>query len=399
MFSGLLGLYSCAGAPDKSSDFILMETPAGDVSGQPMLFADPDGKLWMSWVEPIGDSAHRLLYSSFDGENWADVQEAARGENWFVNWADLPGVIPLPDGSLFAWYLVRNSGNTYGYDIHMRSSTDWINWSGAFSPHHDGTPTQHGFVGAHPHGDGIMAAWLDGRETGSGGHAHGQSEGAMTLRAAQIRKDGSLSKEIAVDEFVCSCCPTDMVRTSEGLLLAYRDRTPDEIRDISVSLYTESSGWSSPATVHHDGWEIRACPVNGPSVAAMDETVVISWYTGADENHTVKAAFSKDGGRTFESPVVLDVNRPIGRAGAILTDSNTALVTWQGYGETGQQIKYAQLTPEGKLVHEGIAAVIPAGTPPMTPKLAHNYENAWLAWVTRTDEGTNKVQLALKQLH
>ena len=53
-------------------------------------------------------------------------------------------------------------------------------------PAHDGTRTEHGFVSLWAQGDGALGlAWLDGRNTGGGGHdAHDAAAGAMTLRAA-----------------------------------------------------------------------------------------------------------------------------------------------------------------------------------------------------------------------
>ena len=47
----------------------------------------------------------------------------------------------------------------------------------------------------------------------------------------------------------------------------FRNRTDDEIRDIYVTRY-EMGRWTAGKAVHDDGWQIHACPINGPAVSA-----------------------------------------------------------------------------------------------------------------------------------
>ena len=55
----------------------------------------------------------------------------------------------------------------------------------------------------------------------------------MTVRGARF--DGALQRsgESEIDASTCDCCGTDAALTDTGPLLVYRDRTKDEIRDIS----------------------------------------------------------------------------------------------------------------------------------------------------------------------
>ena len=74
----------------------------------------------------------------------------------------------------------------------------------------------------------------------------------MTLRYATLLPDGELKDEAQIDESICDCCSTDALRLDDGAtLVAYRDRTASEIRDISVARL-EQSTWSAPRTVHAD---------------------------------------------------------------------------------------------------------------------------------------------------
>ena len=75
--------------------------------------------------------------------------------------------------------------------------------------------------------------------------------------------------------------------------------------------------WTTPAAVHNDGWEIDACPVNGPAVSARDRDVAVAWFSAKDEPHTF-VALSRDAGRTFGAPARVDEVAAIGHVGAVL---------------------------------------------------------------------------------
>src|SRR3990167_7060882 len=59
-----------------------VEFPGAAGSGQPRLTADVDGTPVLSWLEPAGGGS-------------AAPHEVASGEDFFVNWADLPSVQPI----------------------------------------------------------------------------------------------------------------------------------------------------------------------------------------------------------------------------------------------------------------------------------------------------------------
>src|SRR3546814_15808341 len=95
----------------------------------------------------------------------AAAKEIARGNDWFVNWADLPALAQLSDGSLWAHLLRKNGSATYAYDAVLSHSRDGgATWSPWRPMHDDGTPSEHGFVSLLPWSATQMGAvWLDGR--------------------------------------------------------------------------------------------------------------------------------------------------------------------------------------------------------------------------------------------
>jgi len=111
------------------------------------------------------------------------------------------------------------------------------------------------------------------------------------------------------------------------VLVAYRDRSADEIRDIWVTR-RDAGGWSAPQPVHVDNWHITGCPVSGPSLAARNSHVAIAWYTAAADSPRVYVAFSEDAGTHFGPPVRIDEGNALGRVSVALLADGSALAAW-----------------------------------------------------------------------
>ena len=199
------------------------------------------------------------------------------------------------------------------------------NWSAPFSPHQDGTPTEHGFVSLFAVDEHVGAVWLDGRKTQPQAQDHGNL--GMTLRAGTLTANGPID-EREIDSLTCDCCQTDAIVMNGEPIVVYRDRDENNVRDISIVKMVNNT-WSKPRRLHDDGWKIRGCPVNGPAIDGRDSTVAVAWFTNADDNGRVMLAVSYDGGENF--PQTLEVApSTFGRTDvAILPDQRIA-VLWVG---------------------------------------------------------------------
>jgi hypothetical protein len=365
----------------------IIDCPAAPGSQVPNLAVGLDGGLYLSWIEPRG-GGHALRFATWSDGRWSAPRTVAAGDDWFVNWADFPSMAALEDGTLAAHWLVRSGGSTYAYDVHLAVSRDGgVTWSEPLRPHRDATETEHGFVSLVPGAEGFGVLWLDGRDTVA------VPPGAMTLRSATLLGNGELRDEARVDDSVCDCCSTDAVRTGDGaILVAYRDRTAAEVRDVSVARRA-ASGWSAPRTVHADGWEIAACPVNGPALASRGDVVAVAWFTAAREAALVQVAFSRDGGRTFGPPLRVDHGSPLGRVDVLLLDDGSALVSWLERDDSHARLLLRRVTPARALPSIVVAATSPArasGFPRMA-RLGHEIVLAW----TETGEPSRIVTAAL----
>jgi hypothetical protein len=371
------GACSDGPAPGPQGKVREIPSPAGQGSSAPNLTVGADGRLYLSWVEPVDEGGHRLRFATWQEERWSESLTIATGTGWFVNWADFPAMTALEDGTLAAHWLVKSGESTYAYDIHLAISRDGgLSWSQPVVPHADGTQTEHGFVSLVPTPDGFRVLWLDGRETpGSGHDAHGP--GAMTLRSALLDRDGRVGPETLIDDRVCDCCQTDAVSTESGTIVAvYRDRTASEIRDISAATLGDD-GWSVPRAVHEDNWLMPACPVNGPAVASAGPGVGVAWFT-ADErqNGLVQVAFSTDRGVSFEDPIRVDGGSPGGRVDLALYQDGSALVSWLEESE----VRLRRVEPSGRLGHTVTVATSSNERASGFPRLALLGDRVFVAW-------------------
>jgi len=325
--------------------------PVTASAAQPDLIAMPDGRLLLSWVEPQSD-AHALKFALFAKGQWSTPQMIAQGNDWFVNWADTPHVMVTADGALWAHWLQKSADATYAYDVVLvRSPDGGTTWSKPVRVNDDGKAAEHGFVSLWPASrDTLGIAWLDGRESGGGdehaghgGGAHGS--GAMTLRAATFDPQLQRHDETRIDAMTCDCCQTDVAATARGPLLAYRDRSPEEIRDIAVTRL-QHGAWTAPRMVHGDQWKMPACPVNGPAIAANGDDVLVGWYTAAKDVPTLKLARSGDTGDRFAAPVTIDQGEALQGRVDVALQEDAAWVLWLREDANGQSLQLARYAPD-----------------------------------------------------
>lgn len=375
---------------------VVSPAPAG--SAQPQLTVSERGVL-LSWIERAGSRA-TLRFAEWRESQWTAPQTVAAGDDWFVNWADVPSVLRLSDGTLYGHWLQKSGSGTYAYDVRLaRSTDDGKTFSASFTPHHDGTQTEHGFASLFERpGGGLGLVWLDGRAMTGGGH-DGHGGGAMSVRSAFYDRAGTQVIEEAVDTRVCECCPTTVAVTSEGPIAAYRDRSPEEIRDIYIARHVNGK-WTTPVAVHDDGWKIAACPVNGPALSAEGRRVAIAWFTAQGDQGRAYVAFSQDAGATFAAPVRLDEKSALGRVDVALLADGSAVATWIEFAEGRASFMMRRVEASGTRGPAVAVAGINASRSSGYPRLARAGDDLMLAWTEsgKSPEEPSRVQTAVARV-
>lgn len=380
-----------AARTDWTLEIAPLPSPAAAPSGQPQLRTSERGVV-LSWIERSGQQA-TLRFAERTATGWSAPKTVASGDNWFVNWADVPSVMRLDDGTLAAHWLQKSGPGTYAYDVRLSfSRDDGRTWSSPVTPHSDGTQTEHGFASLYQMpGAGLGLVWLDGRETG-GDHA-GHGGGNMTLRSAAFGKDLKQTSELLVDRRVCECCPTTAAVTAEGVIVAYRNRSEDEVRDIYVSRLVNGT-WTEGVPVHADNWRIPACPVNGPVLSARGRTVAIAWFTLKNEQGQAFAAFSNDSGRTFGAPIRLDDGGSLGRVDIELLPDGSAVASYIEAGEKGSHFRVRRVDAPGTRSAPVNVAGVERTRTSGYPRMALHGNELTFAWIERDGELRVKTAMA-----
>jgi len=270
------------------------------------------------------------------------------------------------------------------------SRDDGMHWSAPFSPHDDGTASEHGFVSMWPAAhDTLGLAWLDGRNTTAtdpGKEHEGHGGGAMTLRAATYDPRMQRGNDTELDAMTCDCCQTDVAMTTQGPLLVYRGRDHGEFRDILVTRF-DGKAWTPAHKVHDDQWKMSACPVNGPAVAARDDSAVVAWYTEVGEQPSLKLARSADAGATFAAPIEIDHGAAVMGRVDVAFDGRQVVLAWLREDASGQSLQLARYTPDlsKQLQKLEVAKLQGRGRATGFPKLALREGIAHLVWTDIVD--------------
>ncbi len=360
---------------DKATIVQELTSPALPSSSLPHLISHK-GVTLLSWVETEEDTMATFNYSELKGDKWQEAKTITKGSNWFLNWADYP-MIAENNGNLWSHLLKKSAEGTYSYDVKMNlRPKDATEWTTNFDLHTDGTPTEHGFVSVLPYKDSFFVNWLDGRNTLE--NAAGE-RGAMTLRAGVVSTSGTLTEESELDARTCDCCQTTCAMTDNGLVVLYRNRTEDEIRDISIVRWVDGS-WSSPKVIHEDDWKINGCPVNGPKADALGNNLVAAWFTAAQQKPRVQLIFSLDGGETFQSPIVIAERNVMGRVDVVWVDDETAMVSWMESDSEKATFNVLKASVNGELSQKQVIAEMDASRKSGFPQMEIDGKNLYFAW-------------------
>jgi len=374
---GIVCFYSC----EKQS----FPLPPISINSKYPNLTETDRGLAIVWYEPIVEG-HALKWSEFNGRSWSKPVIVTTGEEYFINWADFPSIFYNGKNHLVVHWLEKNGDGTYDYVVKVSQSFDrGRSWSRPIIPHKDNKLGEHGFVSFfNASNNKVGLVWLDGRNMM--GEEHGHGYGQMNLYSTTIDKNGILGEEILLDDRVCECCPTSAVNIENDILVAYRDRSLSEIRNINLVRWNNSS-WQKPHSLHNDNWKIAGCPVNGPKLAVTGNNVAAVWYTSPNENPIIYISFSKDGGKKFNSPIRVDNGNPIGRVDCIWLDSDRVLVSWMEMGEKSTNVIFSTVYIENHKGSSKIVTQILPGRSSGHPVISRYRQNIFLAW---TEE--NKIQ-------
>lgn len=376
----LILLMSCA-----NKETVIQEIPFqfGVNNAEPNLVAR-DGMLTLSWVTSVRGKEATLQFSQLKEGTWEAPKKVASGDDWFVNWADFPANAVNGDLILTS-YLKKSATGTYTYDVVLnlqKLSGEIVKEN--FLLNTDGMHAEHGFVSMIPNLDGgFFVTWLDGRNTvkkDTEGH-----HSPMTIRVAEVSKEGVISNEKELDSSTCDCCQTSITMTESGPVIVYRDRSKKEIRDIYITRRIAGI-WTEPTPVFNDGWKIPGCPVNGPKIVSSKKNISVAWFTAANDTPKVNLSFSLNGGAHFETPIQINDAAAIGRVDVLFLNPKEVLVSYMEKDEKGTFLKCKKVALDGTISDAFVISEIGGSRSTGVPQLEIFENEVYAVWTVSVDK-------------
>ncbi len=394
LISAVLLMAGCERAPPEPLTFYEVANPAGEGSAQQRLSVGGGGDVVMSWLEP-GTEGHALKYAIMVTDGWSESQTVVTGDNLFVNWADTPSVVKISDNLWAAHWGVYQAESYFAFNAIVALSVDGSAWREPFLLHQDGTESEHGFVTLFSQEGSVGAVWLDGRNYIVDGEFlyqdHNGNVLGTALHYAQFSSSGNRLKSFELDEIACDCCLPVIAQSSDGFVLAYRDRSLEERRDIVVRRMS-GGNWQDAVLVGADNWIIEACPINGPAIAADGDSVAVAWFSATNNEPYVRLALSADAGKSFGEPIEIDADGSFGHVDLVLTDEGDAIVSWLRSDADRVAITLRRITAEGLVGEAQTVAHIDIGRPADFPQMVKVGRQLVFAW--SDFDGNGKVRTA-----
>jgi hypothetical protein len=361
MASAMVACGGSAGAPPAFSETETL-TSTTSVGTAPMFAVSPTGKRTIAWVSAPQGGTDGRLYVAVDNAAPTEIRDTlgpieAHGEA-------PPKIAYAPDGSLYAAYTVGRvvQGARFPQSaLRLVKSTDGgKTWTAPVTAT-DGEEAfgAHSFHALHIASDGtVYASWLgtpprpsttvaqsgtpmvmaSQQTTDTSSRAHHMPAAGSPKTGSWIARstDGgrTFSPRVRVDvEEACPCCRTALASDKKGTLyMAWRHVHPGNIRDIVVAKSMDHGAtWGELVRVHADDWKFDGCPHAGPSMAVDSAGAIhIAWWTGKDGAAGVYYAKSRDGAKTFDTPVALGVAQASQPAHVqlALAAGNRVVVAW-----------------------------------------------------------------------
>ena len=358
--------------------FEIVKTPTNKNSLAPNLCSFGN-HFALSWIERNTDGEARLEMATWNGSEFDEIRLIAKSKGMFANWADIPSLVEAPSGDLYAHWLNRIGNETYAYGIQIERSIDHgKSWQSLGWLHNDTSATEHGFVSLIPENRHVRAFWLDGRQMK-------KPTGKMMLRTA-ILHGNKIKSENMLDDDVCTCCPTGAIQLPSGSAVVYRDRLPQEIRDISL-VHLKNDAWSKPSRIQKDNWVMPGCPVNGPSIATNGNIIAVSRFTVIKNKAKIILRLFKDGQAESGKEIILDENIPVGRCTTVCS-KDAVYNIWIGVDKKQTVLRMAEVSLSGKIKRKITLVPIDKDRSSGMPRAIFSNNYLWVSWT-----GSNQVRL------
>lgn len=262
---------------------------------------DARGRLWRARVE------NRQLWISRSDDagktftppvavNREPERIAADGEN-------RPKLAFGPDGELYVSWTESLDQPFSGHVRFARSLDDGRSFGTPLTVNDNADIISHRFDSLLVDGRGrVWLAWLDKRDASAAKQRGEAYTGAALYYAVSDDRGASFAPNRRLAAHSCECCRIALARDTDGTPVAFwRHVFGRNIRDHALARLDDTAALTR---VSHEQWAVDACPHHGPALSiSADGVLHLAWYSGAEKQHGLHYAFSRDRGQTFSAPL------------------------------------------------------------------------------------------------
>jgi hypothetical protein len=195
----------------------------------------------------------------------------------------------------------------------------------------------------------------------------------------------------SVDDLTCDCCHPVSIELRNGFGIGYRDLEELDdgvVRDIRFLQGTTAGVFSESIEVADEHWFLDACPLSGPTLAAVDDRVLIAWMDARQSLHPEQTSSSiwfdrsEDGGRSFGTDIRLTSDDATYRTPAMVVDSSGRLhLVWERRTPDEATIEYTFSDDGGSTFADPVALVEGGSEVPREASLAASGDSVLLSWI------------------
>ena len=127
-------------------------------------------------------------------------------------------------------------------------------------------------------------------------------------------------------------------------------------------------------------------------LASNENNVAIAWYTGANNEPMVNIAFSNDEGASFETPIRLDLSKPIGRVDLTWISPSEVMASWIESAEKTTNILATIISKSGNVHTSQIVSEIQPGRVSGYPQMEKVNNHVMFAWTELEKESRIKTK-------
>jgi hypothetical protein len=356
-------------------------------------FIAPDGRLWLAWAA----SGFVSVASSSDlGRTFT---HAVRVNSSAVHLDDGPDerpqiVVNRQGGVVVGFATFRN--DEFDGEVFVAQSGDHGSTFTRPVQISNSEASQRFISLALDRDDAVFASWVDKRNVVAAKVAGRPFSGASLAFAWSTDGGKTFGAAQIAENETCECCRLGVALTAPGRpVLLFRNIFSGE-RDHAVVTFADRRTPGQLYRISDDHWKIDGCPHQGPSLAlSPDGTYHATWFSGGGVREGLFYARSRDGGRTFSTPMPIgNPARHPSRPYVLATGSDLWLVWKESEGKR-TTIEAINSPDEG--MHWSAPRVVAETTDFSDhPLLVRHGTSAYLSWLTR-NEGYRLLRLSQSQ--